>query len=150
MTQSPSLFTSEMLAQASLQAKSPIKKLIRGEDSETGSAVLAAVHDNGVITILAEAIVHLHRGTVPMPECECDETHTVVKLGHSCDCPWYKPDQLTAVQHDLLRGSIGCPPRHVDGTDHDFEWATYTDLRISTGTCRCGMTGLTHAVWTLP
>lgn len=144
------LFTPEMLSKASQQVQSPIKKLIRGEDSETGSAILAAVHENGVITIMATAIVYLARDTKPMPECECDEDHTVVKLGHCVDCPWYKPDQLTAIERDLVRGSIGCPPRHVDGSDHDFEWATYTDERISTGVCRCGMSGLSHALWTLP
>ena len=150
MTQSPNLFTPEMLAKARERVRSPIKKLIRGECSETGSAVIAALHENGVITIMYEAIVYLQRDTRPKPSCKCDEAHSVVKLGHSRDCPWWKPDQLTAIEYDLVRGSIGCPPRHSDGSDHDFDWATYSDERTSYGVCRCGMSGLDWSLWTLP
>lgn len=81
--------------------------------------------------------------------CECDEAHTVAKLGHCRDCPAYRRDQATMIDRSLM-GGLGCPPGHVDGTAHDFGWATYSDERSSYGVCRCGYDDLAHGLMTLP
>src|SRR5262245_52504199 len=116
------LFTPEMLKAATQSVNSPARRLIRAVDKETGSSIVMVQHKNGAFTVIAEHIIPSHGGPV---ECECDPEHTVAKLGHCFDCPAFRPGQVTAIQHDLLRGSIGCPPRHFDGTPHDFDWATY-------------------------
>lgn len=83
----------------------------------------------------------------PRTECVCDISHSIVKLGHCADCPWYKPDQLTELKPELLRGHLGCPPQHSDGTPHNFDWATYCDDTMSHGVCVCGMTGVDDSIW---
>lgn len=142
------VFTPEMLKLATQVVQSPIRRLVRGEDELTGSTVLMAIHHNGRLTVLAEHIISDSRG--PKPDCECDEGHSIAKLGHSRDCPWYRTDQLTTVQPELLRGSIGCPPRHADGSPHNFSWATYADERTSTGVCVCGTSSLSWSLWSMP
>ncbi len=81
-----------------------------------------------------------------MKECECPLEHSVGKLGHNTECPWYRSDQPTALQPGLLDPLLGCPPRHVDGTPHDFVWATRADSRSTTGVCRCGLADIDQAV----
>ena len=83
-----------------------------------------------------------------MAECECDVDHSVTKLGHSRSCPFFKTDQANMLQPGLLAG--GCPPRHADGSEHDFNWATYNDDRSSTGVCRCGLAQIDHDMLVLP
>lgn len=141
------VFTPEMLKHAEQKVNSPLVRLIRGEDKATGSTVLMGLHKNGSVTLLAEHII-LERK--PEGPCECSIEHSVGKLGHCRDCRWYKPDQQTAVDPGLLRGAIGCPPQHVDGTPHIFTWATYADAQTSTGVCRCGLHDMDVSIWYLP
>lgn len=135
-----------MLAKATEPVKSPIKRLVRGEDPASGCSVLIAVHANGVHSIIAE-----HQPAEPPKlECACAEDHTVTKLGHSRACPWFRSDQLTAVMPDLLTKPRSCPPTHADGSHHSFEWATYTDDTLTTGVCRCGVHQIDIDMSTLP
>lgn len=82
-------------------------------------------------------------------ECECEPDHSVTKLGHCRDCPGYKRDQVTLIEHELA-SSFGCPPGHVDGTPHDFEWATYADETQSYGVCRCGLGYMDFTLLVMP
>lgn len=141
------MFTEQMLRLATQAVQSPIRRLVRGEDELTGSTVVMAQHRNGQFTVIAEHIIPERRAS---RVCECEAEHSVAKLGHCRTCPGYDPTEPNMVNPTLLRGSIGCPPRHADGSPHDFEWATYSDERMSTGVCRCGMSGLTWALLTLP
>lgn len=79
----------------------------------------------------------------PNDECECHIEHSVGKLGHSHDCPWHRDTQPTMIQRGLLTAHA-CPPVHVDGTPHDFNWATCSEARMSYGVCRCGLDALSH------
>lgn len=67
-------------------------------------------------------------------ECTCEPEHSVGKLGHSADCPWWgahlPTDQPRFSPHDPCVNS---------NVVHDFSWATYEDDRMSTGVCRCGL-----------
>lgn len=73
--------------------------------------------------------------------CSCSPEHTVAKLGHcrSCHWSWANNSQNVALTQPSLLSRFGCPPRHVDGTQHNFSWATYSDTWLSTGVCRCGL-----------
>ncbi len=82
-------------------------------------------------------------------DCECDTSHSVAKLGHCRDCPSFDSKQATMIDRRLST-TFGCPPQHLDGTEHDFEWATYSDERDSYGVCRCGHDSLADALWSLP
>jgi hypothetical protein len=64
-------------------------------------------------------------------ECECDEGHSVAKLGHSDECPWYGFAPPT-----FSNDHSACSLANVE---HDFEWATYNGATTSTGVCRCGL-----------
>lgn len=77
-------------------------------------------------------------------ECTCPTEHTITKLGHSRACHWFGEPARVEI---AIRG---CGGEHVDGTPHDFEWATYSDDTTTTGVCRCGTSALTHAPWTAP
>jgi len=82
-----------------------------------------------------------------LAECECEEEHSVTKLGHSRDCPHHgkHPPQMP-----VCPLKPGCPPEHLDGTPHDFEWATYVSGTISTGVCRCGLEQWSYDMWRMP
>lgn len=141
------LFTRGAVEAATKAVNSPGKRLIRGVDKQSGCNVLLMQHKNGQFTVLAEYTVP-PQGT-PV-ECQCEPEHSVAKLGHCVDCPGFRPGQPNMLQPDLLRGSTGCPPRHADGSVHDFDWATYTDERMSTGVCRCGLSAIDYDVLVMP
>lgn len=88
--------------------------------------------------------------TDPCDVCTCDEVHSVAKLGHCRDCEAFRPLQATMVEPDLASGAWLCRSAHIDGSGHDFEWATYSDDTSSYGVCRCGYDGMTHALMTFP
>jgi hypothetical protein len=51
----------------------------------------------------------------------------------------------------LIACAPGCGPRlHVDGTPHDFDYATYADERTSYGVCRCGFDSMSESLWEGP
>jgi hypothetical protein len=83
-----------------------------------------------------------------MKECECEPEHSVAKLGHCRDCPGYRSDQPTLIRD--IPTTHGCPPRHADGTDHDFDWATYCDERDSYGVCYCGLRSIDYYLLVMP
>jgi hypothetical protein len=142
------VFSPEALMRAEQAVRSPVKRLVRGEDPASGSTVLMGLHENGVYSVVAERFIPESRG--PKPECDCPLGHSIAKLGHCRSCYWYRSDQLTTTQPELLDGSLGCPPRHSDGTPHNYEWATYSDDTRSYGVCRCGMDGMSDALWNGP
>lgn len=80
----------------------------------------------------------------PQDDCECPLDHSVTKLGHCKDCP-YK-DVARPVLPDVPLAPGG-PPRHADGTPHDYEWATYADDHQSYGVCRCGHDSMSASLW---
>jgi len=82
-------------------------------------------------------------------ECECEPDHSVAKLGHCFDCPNYRADQPTLIEYDLA-SALSCPPQHCDGTEHDYQWATYTDETMTTGVCRCGRRQIDASMLDLP
>lgn len=84
-----------------------------------------------------------------MPECECEPEHSVAKLGHCRDCPHYKSNQPTLIEGGIL-STFGCPPSHLDGSPHDFDWATYHDEREGYGVCRCGYRNVDYYLMVLP
>jgi len=141
------MFTREMLKAATGVAQSPICKLVRGTDKDTGVTVVMAAHRNGQFTVLAEYVIPPKPNSI---ECECEPDHSVAKLGHCATCPGWTPGQATLLEPDLLRGSTGCPPQHGDGSPHNFDWATYADERLSTGVCRCGVSEMDWSIWFLP
>jgi hypothetical protein len=87
----------------------------------------------------------------PRTECTCPTEHTIARLGHCRSCPWRLPksfEPLVGVRN-VARQMGDAPrivlvPEHVDGTPHDFEWATYADEQTSTGVCRCGLPQIEH------
>jgi hypothetical protein len=83
-----------------------------------------------------------------MAECECDEGHTVSKLGHAFECPHYSVMQWTMIDASLW----GCSNfnNHSDGTPHDFDWATHNDETTSTGVCRCGLRQIDYDMARMP
>jgi hypothetical protein len=85
---------------------------------------------------------------VGVKECSCEAEHSVAKLGHCADCPHYKRDQDTQIQHQL--GGCALGNGHHDGTLHDFNWATYEDETTSTGVCRCGLWQLDYLLARMP
>lgn len=85
-----------------------------------------------------------------MKECECPTEHSVAKLGHSDLCPFFSPTQLTMIVPTLATILIGCPPKHIDGTEHDFSWASYEGRTLSTGVCRCGLRDIDFCLMRMP
>lgn len=94
-------------------------------------------------------------------ECTCPTEHTVTKLGHGRTCASLvgRPirdqvlAQMTAVdkpRHPALVAYECGRHEHIDGTPHDFTWATYSDDTTTYGVCRCGYDDLTHGLLTLP
>lgn len=78
----------------------------------------------------------------PKAECECDEDHSVTKLGHSRDCPWFgfEPPTFDS-DHSACTSS---------NATHDFTWATYNDETMSSGVCRCGLREIDYAMARMP
>lgn len=78
-----------------------------------------------------------------MKECTCPPEHSITKLGHcrTCDCP-----KGNTTMPDI-KLSPGCPPKHADGSEHNYNWATYCDNSTSYGVCRCGHDNFTAAMW---
>jgi hypothetical protein len=85
----------------------------------------------------------------PSRECSCDPDHSITKLGHCSDCPHYNRGQVTAIEHALGR-CLCWDSSHIDGTEHDFEWATYSDECVTTGVCRCGVREIDYMITRLP
>lgn len=82
-----------------------------------------------------------------MKECECPPEHTVTKLGHNRDCPWFgklaklndQTLQAVTAAHPLVAVFCCGGPTCADGEPHNFDWATYSDSTMDTGVCRCGL-----------
>lgn len=74
-------------------------------------------------------------------ECECSEAHSITKLGHAQNCPYF-------TKHYSGGGCVNgkCP----FGAEHNFEWATYEDDRMGTGVCQCGVTDMSFSMATMP
>lgn len=87
----------------------------------------------------------LPRGRMAI-ECECEPEHSVTKLGHCRDCPGWSSRQVTMIERGLNDPYSGCPPKHKDGTAHDFNWATEDSATVSTGVCRCGLREIDQAM----
>lgn len=83
-----------------------------------------------------------------MRECECDEGHTVSKLGHAFGCPHYSVRQWTMIDTSL--GGCALADDHIDGTKHDFDWATFHDETMGTGVCRCGLRQIDYDMTRMP
>ncbi len=97
-----------------------------------------------------------------MKECECPPEHTVTKLGHNRDCPWF--GKLSKLNDTTLKGIAERYPNVlnvltwtscgsdncVDGKSHNFDWATYSDETMSTGVCRCGLRSIDQDMLRMP
>lgn len=80
-------------------------------------------------------------------DCTCSPEHTIAKLGHCVSCPW---SGTVLVKYPTELSRFGCPPRHSDGTHHDFTWAHYEDDEQMTGVCSCGFREIDLAQWEIP
>lgn len=93
-----------------------------------------------------------------MKECECPPNHTITKLGHNRDCPWF--GKIALLTDQTLQGIADRYPQVmlfqcggptcVDGKPHNFDWATYADDTLETGVCRCGYRELDHYLMVMP
>lgn len=80
--------------------------------------------------------------------CECPVEHSVTKLGHILSCPFVGTVRVSYPK--ALAPGGGCPPRHADGTPHDFDWASYVGDNSTYGVCSCGLTAMDHDLMVMP
>jgi hypothetical protein len=119
---------------------------------------------------VADTVFTMRPDLINRVDCECPPEHSITKLGHNRDCPYtgqFNARPLDAERQFRRCASIAKARRergestggtlyvcgrdtHIDGTPHDFEWATYSDETTSYGVCFCGLTSFDFDIMRLP